>query len=104
MTDLAFETMNLNELKRLKRDLDKAIANFDERRKAKAKRNLEAKAREYGFTLSELTDAKTTKRATAAAKYRNPGNPDQTWSGRGRQPIWFREAIVAGTEPNDLKI
>jgi DNA-binding protein H-NS len=104
MSDLDFDTMSLDELKRLKKDLDKAIANFDDRRKAEAKRDLEEKAREYGFSLSELADVKTTKRAAVAPKYRNPGNPEQTWSGRGRQPTWFREAIVAGMEPDDLKI
>ncbi|MFC6199416.1 H-NS histone family protein [Ponticaulis profundi] len=104
MSDLDFDTMNLDELKRLKKELDKAIANYDNRLKAEARRDLEEKAREYGFSLSELTDAKTTKRATPAPKYRNPGNPEQTWSGRGRQPTWFREAIVAGSEPDDLKI
>lgn len=104
MSDLDFDTMSLDELKRLKRDLDKAIANFDERRKTEAKRDLEEKAREYGFSLSELADVKTTKPTPVAPKYRNPSNPEQTWSGRGRQPTWFREAIVAGTEPDDLKI
>lgn len=104
MPDLSFDTMSLDELKRLKKDLDKAIANYDDRRKAEARRDLEEKAREYGFSLSELADVKTTKRAAVAPKYRNPSNPEQTWSGRGRQPTWFREAIVAGTEPDDLKI
>ena len=102
--DLDFDTMSLDELKRLKKDLDKAIADFDERRKTEAKRDLEERAREYGFSLSELADVKTTKRAAVAPKYRNPSNPDQTWSGRGRQPTWFRSAIEAGTEPNALKI
>ena len=104
MPDLDFDTMSLDELKRLKKDLDKAIANYDDRRKAEARRDLEEKAREYGFSLSELADVKTTKRAALAPKYRNPSNPEQTWSGRGRQPTWFREAIQAGTEPDDLKI
>ena len=104
MSDLDFDTMSLDELKRLKKELDKAIAHYDDRRKAEARRDLEEKAREYGFSLSELAGAKTTKSGTVAAKYRNPGNPEQTWSGRGRQPVWFREAIVAGAEPDDLKI
>ena len=102
--DLDFDTMSLDELKRLKKDLDKAIADFDERRKTEAKRDLEERAREYGFSLSELADVKTTKRAAVAPKYRNPSNPDQTWSGRGRQPTWFRSAIEAGTEPDALQI
>ena len=104
MFDIDFDTMSLEDLKRLKRELDKAIVKFDDRRKAEARRDLEEKAREYGFSLSELVEAKTTKRGTVAPKYRNPSNPDQVWTGRGRQPAWFREAIVAGAEPDDLTI
>ncbi|MFC6199463.1 H-NS histone family protein [Ponticaulis profundi] len=104
MFNIDFDTMSLEDLKRLKKDLDKAIANYDDRRKAEARRDLEEKAREYGFSLSELAEAKTAKRGAVAPKYRNPSNPDQVWSGRGRQPVWFREAIVAGTEPDDLTI
>ena len=104
MPDFDFDTMSLDDLKRLKRELDKAIGNYDDRRKAEARRDLEKKAREYGFSLSELADVKTTKRGAVAPKYRNPRNPEQTWTGRGRQPTWFREAIGAGTEPDDLTI
>ena len=104
MSDLDFDTMSLDELKRLKKDLDRAIANYDDRRKAEARRDLEEKAREYGFSLSELVEAKTAKRGAVPPKYLNSSNTDQVWSGRGRQPAWFREAIVAGTKPDDLKI
>jgi len=104
MFNIDFDTMSLEDLKRLKRELDKAIANYNDLRKAEARRDLEEKARKHGFSLSELVDAKITKRGVVAPKYRNPSNPEQVWSGRGRQPVWFREAIVAGTEPDDLKI
>ena len=30
---------------------------------------------------------------SVAPKYRNPSDPSETWSGRGRQPLWFAEAI-----------
>ena len=29
-------------------------------------------------------------------KYQNPKNPAETWSGRGRQPLWVRELLRAG--------
>jgi len=32
-------------------------------------------------------------RAAVAPKYRNPENPSQTWSGRGKRPVWFNEAL-----------
>ena len=41
MFDIDFDTMSLEDLKRLKRELDKAIANYDDRRKAEARRDLE---------------------------------------------------------------
>ena len=104
MQNIDFETMSLDELKSIKRDLDKAITNFDQRRKAEAKRGIEAKAREYGFSLAELTDAKGSKRSAVAPKFRNPDNPEQTWSGRGRQPTWYKNAIENGTDPDDLEI
>lgn len=32
-------------------------------------------------------------KASVAPKYRNPGNASQTWSGRGKRPLWFNEAL-----------
>jgi len=30
---------------------------------------------------------------TVAPKYRDPSDPSVTWSGRGRQPVWFAAAL-----------
>jgi DNA-binding protein H-NS len=32
-----------------------------------------------------------------APKYRNPANPEQTWTGRGVSPTWVQELKAAGT-------
>ncbi|UGB45437.1 H-NS histone family protein [Frateuria edaphi] len=32
-------------------------------------------------------------KAAVAPKYRNPENPAQTWSGRGKRPLWLSEAL-----------
>jgi len=29
-------------------------------------------------------------------KYKNPRNPTEIWSGRGKQPLWVREQLEAG--------
>jgi DNA-binding protein H-NS len=66
---------------------------------------LEEKARELGFSLSELTGtAAPRKRAPASAKYANPADSSDTWSGRGRKPRWFDAAIKAGKKPEDMAI
>ena len=97
------DAMTREELLALQADVDKALKTLDSRRKAEALRAVQDAAREYGFSLNELTDGKApTKKA--APKYANPEDPSQTWSGRGRQPIWFREAIAAGVDPEKLSV
>lgn len=46
------------------------------------------------------------RRATGAVapKYRNPADPEQTWSGRGKRPRWFNEALKSGKKEKDLAI
>ncbi len=36
--------------------------------------------------------------------YRNPCNSAETWTGRGRQPKWLREALARGMQLADLAI
>ena len=101
--------MSLPELKRLQRDLEKAIASFEQRQLAAARAELEARARELGFSLAELADAANApakrSRAEAQPKYRNPANPKETWSGRGRQPRWLTVALTSvGAKIEDFAI
>ena len=40
----------------------------------------------------------------APAKYKHPGNPAKTWSGRGRQPAWVKEHLESGKDLDELLI
>src|SRR5690348_10771285 len=70
-----------------------------------------------GLTLSAVLPTgggKGATESTAAAvrpKYRTPENQAQAWSGRGKQPVWFNQALkkkgvtaegllIAGASPN----
>ena len=98
-------SMPLKELKDLQGQVAKAIAGFEERKKRAALAELEEKARELGFSLAELTGTTTPrKRAPASAKYANPADKSDTWSGRGRKPRWFAEALASGKKPEDMAI
>jgi DNA-binding protein H-NS len=44
------------------------------------------------------------KRGKIAPKYRNPADKSQTWSGRGRQPRWFKAALRKGKSERSLLI
>jgi DNA-binding protein H-NS len=72
-------------------------------------------AKEAGLTAADITKAlssgkpakavkaaKTSKKGTLAGKkvapkYRNPANPEQTWTGRGVSPSWVQALKTAGT-------
>ena len=72
-------------------------------------------AKEAGLTASDITKAlssgksakavkapKTAKKGALAGKkvapkYRNPANPEQTWTGRGVSPTWVQALKTAGT-------
>ena len=105
MSDIDLNNLSRDELKKLQKDVDKAIENYDVRRKQDARAAAEAKAREMGFSLSELIDGSAKKgRTPKPAKYRHPENPSLTWSGRGRQPDWIKEALENGRSKDEFLI
>ena len=105
MADYDIEALSLTELKKMQKDVAKAIATFEDRQKAEARAKVEAVALDLGYSLAELVGTKTKSlRAPVVAKYRHPENPALTWSGRGRKPQWFVEALEAGKTASDLAV
>lgn len=103
--DIDLNELSLKELKDLQSQVAKAINGFEDRRKKEALAEIEEKARALGFSLAELTGvAPARKRSPAVAKYANPADPTDTWSGRGRKPRWFEAALKSGQKPEDLAI
>lgn len=102
--------MTLTELKSLEKKVTKAVAKFEEREKKKALSALKAEARKMGFSLAELTGvaekpkAAKKPRGKVAPKYANPADKTQTWTGRGRRPLWVVEALEGGKSIDDLLI
>ncbi|MBT8156068.1 H-NS histone family protein [Epibacterium ulvae] len=99
-------TMSRLELIELRSNLDTAIQRAEERERTEALRAAEEAAAKFGFSLEEIaaTARNTGKKGKAAPKYRNPQNPDETWSGRGRKPHWVHAALTAGADISELEI
>jgi DNA-binding protein H-NS len=97
--------LSLKELKDLQSQIARAIGSYEDRRKKQALAELEEVARAKGFSLAELTGATPARKtSTSVPKYANPADSADTWSGRGRKPRWFIEAMAAGRKPEDLAI
>ena len=101
---IELENLSLDDLKKLARDVEKAIASFEDRKRKEARRALEQVARDFGFSVEEVIGAgkPAARAAKSAPKFRNPADPSETWSGRGRQPGWFKAAIAAGKSPDSM--
>lgn len=91
------ETLSPAELQAL---IKSAEAQMESARKSQiqdVRNKIEELLKKAGLSLAEVypnrggKPAKGTK-AAVAPKYRNPENPAQTWSGRGKRPLWFVEA------------
>lgn len=102
--------MSVAELQQLAKDVEKALKVAAETERKTALQAARFAAQEHGFELDELmSDAGAAKvKGKGAAKnppkYRNPENPDQTWSGRGRRPAWIAQAEASGKSLEDLAI
>lgn len=103
------ESMSLDELRDLRKNLDRVISSFQDRKRQAAVAAAEEAAKSHGFRLTELfgdkvSRGKTRRGATARSDrlYVNPDNRDETWSGRGRRPRWVNAALDAGRSLDDL--
>lgn len=115
-TDL--KTMTRKQLEKLLKDVKLALQNAKARDLRDAKKAAQKAAAEFGFSLDELeTDQKPKLKSTksakakvkkaavkAAPKYADPADPTRTWTGKGRQPNWFRAAVENGAAPETMLI
>ena len=93
--------------------LQKKEADKSKAKQAKALAAIVKLAKDAGLTADDVAGALKSGKATAkkktiakksaaagktvAPKYRNPANPEQTWTGRGKSPTWVAELKAAGT-------
>ncbi|MEE4212421.1 MAG: H-NS histone family protein [Parvularcula sp.] len=107
MAEIDLTALDLDQLKQLRKDVDKAVASYEKRRKQEALAKAEAAAKEAGYSLSELFDDTPKKGKKGQAnppKFRHPENPELTWSGRGRQPGWIKDALEQGKSLDEYLI
>lgn len=104
---LDLNSMSRKELQKLRRDVEKALNTLADREKKAALDAAEKAAAEHGFSLADLAGMGKKgggAKSKSPAKFRNPENPKQTWTGKGRQPEWFKAGIAAGKSPDDYAI
>jgi len=114
--------LSAKELKSLIAQAEKQQAKVMTRPKAAAMRaKINKYVKDHGYTIEELygdlsspASGRTKKPSgrkparsagsKVAPKYRNPANPNETWSGRGRQPRWLAALVEKGKPASDFLI
>jgi DNA-binding protein H-NS len=89
----AFKSMSADELWHLHEEMTSILA----RKLAEEKARLEERLRFLGNSSGAIGSERA-RRAypRVLPKYRNPKNPAEKWSGRGKQPHWLQAQLRAG--------
>lgn len=92
MSRAELRSMKYRELADLRVRVDEALAEKAREEKLKIRAELAKITEGYGFKLHDIVGAKMKSgfaKRHGPAKFKNPANPAETWSGRGRAPSWY---------------
>lgn len=107
-------TISIPELRELVGKIEAEIGKRVDEERAALRAEFESRAQASGFTLSEILSSPAEKKGRGAGKvkvsgtvppkYRNPSNPTETWTGRGRSPAWVKAHADGGGALESLLI
>ena len=107
MTDLS--KLSASELEDLVKEASQLAKERKEKEKQELRDEIYALIQDRGYSFQELFETSEVKpvkqkRGKAEVKYRDPENPGNTWTGRGRKPGWLNEAEAAGRSVNEFEV
>ncbi|MGE3149386.1 MAG: H-NS family nucleoid-associated regulatory protein [Pseudorhodoplanes sp.] len=111
MKETELDKLSIKQLQDLKLRVDRLISSRHENERSNLREKFRSMAEQAGFSLQDIVGTmRQTKsrvsgaKAKVAAKYANPKDPTQTWSGRGRMPNWLSERVKSGAKVTDFRI
>ena len=96
---------SLADLRKLQEDIKKQMKKREQDDLSKAREQILAIAQSVGVSVKDLVGAGIrAKTGAVAVRFRNPNDPSQQWTGRGRQPKWVKEWTDSGKSRDELKV
>ena len=99
--------LELEDLKQLVGDAEKEIKRKQKAMVRDVKKQMDQLAGGIDMTPEQVIAAfkKRGSRTTVSEpKFANPDNPEQTWTGHGKQPQWYKDAKAKGYTPEQMLI
>ena len=100
MARLNLDKMSSAELSELRSQVDRLMVEKQSSEKSALRQKMVEMAEAAGMSLDALFGKGRKGKGSVAVKYRDPKNPENTWTGRGRMPLW----MVAATKGNTAKM
>jgi DNA-binding protein H-NS len=102
--ELNLDAMSVDEMWQLHEEISRVLSVRLTSEKRELEKRLTQLRREKEMRQSEPADAQPVKGESRERrkyprvfpKYRNPNEPSETWSGRGKQPRWLAAALKTG--------
>ena len=103
------DAMSIDEMWQLHEEINAVLSIRLTSEKRELEKRLAQLRREKEMRQSETADARSAPRERRKyprvfPKYRNPEEPSETWSGRGKQPRWLTAALKTGHKIEEFVI
>ena len=98
MAAIQVDKLSLREIEALENRIAAAKVKAADSAKAEVKAKIDALLAQSGFIIGDIYPqaARGSRRGKLAAKYANPDDRSQTWTGRGRRPDWLLARLKKG--------
>ena len=98
MTSIDIERLDIKQLGELLANAQTEIASREKGNRKELRAELERRVAADGYKMADIfpelgAGASSGARRKRPAKYRNPQNPEQAWSGVGRAPKWVQAIL-----------
>lgn len=109
MASVNVDKLSLKDLVDLETKVKKAIGLARDRERSELKKKMADMAETHGFSVNELFGATRGRgpgknKSVGVAKYANPENKMDTWTGRGRKPNWLVDRLKKGAKLADFSL
>jgi DNA-binding protein H-NS len=86
------EEMSHAELAELRQRIDRLMAEKQNAARGEMRQKITEMLKARGLSVEEVFGKGRRGKGSVAIKYRDPKNPQNTWTGRGRMPRWLAAA------------
>jgi DNA-binding protein H-NS len=92
----SLDSMSYAELAQMQVRIERLKIEKQNAERAQLRERIIAMVKDHGLEIGDLFGKDRKGKGSVAIKYRDPQNPENTWSGRGRMRRWMAAATKAG--------